>query len=299
MKEKVKIFEVGLRDGLQNENRFVATKSKKELLDLLLDSGLKNIELTSFVRKDKIPQLADSEDFSKLVNFRGGNTYSALVPNLKGLEKAVELGYSEIAIFGACSETFLKKNINLTISESIKQFQEVITEAFRNNIRVRGYVSTIVACPYEGKIDSGKVIDLVKIFFDLGVYEVSLGETIGVAVPNDIENLLSRLVKVVKPNLLSGHFHDTYGMALANVSKSIEFGIRTFDSSFGGIGGCPYAKGASGNLATEDLVYLLENSNFDTGVNLDKLIKASILIEQILEKPLLSKTYLARKKILL
>ncbi len=298
MKEKIKILEVGLRDGLQNEIKFVSTELKLNLLQLLKASGIKNIELTSFVRKDKIPQLSDAEEFSKQVNFETEYNYSALVPNLKGLEKAIELGYKEISIFGACSETFLKKNINLSISESILQFEQVAKLAINNNIRVRGYLSTIIACPYEGKIEATKVSELVKTFLDLGVYEISLGETIGVAVPNEVEVLLSQLVKVVKPNLLAGHFHDTYGMALANVSKSLEFGIRTFDSSFGGIGGCPYAKGASGNLATEDLVYLLENSNFDTGINLDKLIEASILIEQILEKPLLSKTYLARKKIL-
>lgn len=298
MKEKIKIVEVGLRDGLQNEIKFVSTELKLNLLQLLKASGIKNIELTSFVRKDKIPQLSDAEEFSKQVNFETEYNYSALVPNLKGLEKAIELGYKEIAIFGACSETFLKKNINLSISESILQFEQVAKLAINNNIRVRGYLSTIIACPYEGKIEATKVSELVKIFLDLGVYEISLGETIGVAVPNEVDRLLSILLKDMNPKLFAGHFHDTYGMALANVSKSIEFGIRTFDSSFGGIGGCPYAKGASGNLATEDLVYLLENSNFDTGVNLDKLIEASILIEQILEKPLLSKTYLARKKIL-
>ncbi len=299
MKEKIKIAEVGPRDGLQNESKAVATEDKLKFIDLLRQAGLKNIEATSFVKADKIPQLADAIELSKKLDFQNRNIeYSALTPNLKGYEAALHAGFKEVAIFGAASEAFTKKNINRTIEESLSGFKELTDKAKVDGIKVRGYISTVIACPYEGKISPEKVQAVVSRMQDLGVYEISLGETIGVAVPLEVESLLAVLLKNNKPSFFAGHFHDTYGMAVGNVSKSLEMGLRSFDASAGGLGGCPYAKGASGNLATEDLVYLLENSGFDTGVNLDLLVKASQFMETTLDKPILSKTYLARKKIL-
>ncbi len=299
MKQKIKITEVGPRDGLQNESKAVATMDKVKFIELLIESGLKNIEATSFVRADKIPQLADAIELSSKLNFQNPNVaYSALTPNLKGYESAVDAGFKEVAIFGAASESFTKKNINRTIEESLSGFLELTVQARKDGIKVRGYISTVVACPYEGKISPEKVQTVVNRMQDLGVYEISLGETIGIAVPLEVESLLAVLLKNNKASFFAGHFHDTYGMAIGNVAKSLEMGIRSFDASAGGLGGCPYAKGASGNLATEDLVYFLENSGFETGVNLDFLVKASRFMETTLDKPLLSKAYLARKKIL-
>lgn len=299
MKQKIKITEVGPRDGLQNELKAVSTVDKVKFIELLIESGLKNIEATSFVRADKIPQLADAIELSSKLNFQNPNVaYSALTPNLKGYESAVDAGFKEVAIFGAASESFTKKNINRTIEESLSGFLELTVQARKDGIKVRGYISTVVACPYEGKISPEKVQTVVNRMQDLGVYEISLGETIGIAVPLEVESLLAVLLKNNKASFFAGHFHDTYGMAIGNVAKSLEMGIRSFDASAGGLGGCPYAKGASGNLATEDLVYFLENSGFETGVNLDFLVKASRFMETTLDKPLLSKAYLARKKIL-
>lgn len=299
MKEKIKITEVGPRDGLQNESKAIATEDKARFIELLTQAGLKNIEATSFVKADKIPQLADAVELSAKLKFQNANMeYSALTPNLKGYETAIQAGFKEVAIFGAASESFTKKNINRTIEESLSGFEELTVQARKDGIKVRGYISTVVACPYEGKISPEKVQTVVNRMQGLGVYEISLGETIGVAVPGEVESLLAVLLKENDPSFFAGHFHDTYGMAIGNVAKSLEMGIRSFDASAGGLGGCPYAKGASGNLATEDLVYLLENSGFETGVNLDLLVKASRFMETTLDKPLLSKTYLARKKIL-
>jgi hydroxymethylglutaryl-CoA lyase len=299
MKEKIKITEVGPRDGLQNESKTVSTEDKAKFIELLTQAGLQNIEATSFVRADKIPQLADAAELSSKLNFQNPTVaYSALTPNLKGYEAAMQAGFKEVAIFGAASESFTKKNINRTIEESLAGFNELTVQAKKDGIKVRGYISTVVACPYEGKISPEKVQTVVKRMQDLGVYEISLGETIGVAVSSEVESLLAVLLTENKPSFFAGHFHDTYGMAIGNAAKSLEMGIRSFDASAGGLGGCPYAKGASGNLATEDLVYLLENSGFETGVNLDLLVKASRFMETTLDKPLLSKTYLARKKIL-
>ena len=299
MKEKIKITEVGPRDGLQNESKVISTEDKSRFINLLIDAGLKNIEATSFVKADKIPQLSDATELSKQINFQNAEiAYSALTPNLKGYEVAIQSGFKEVAIFGAASESFTKKNINRTIEESLSGFKELTDRAQKDGIKVRGYISTVVACPYEGKILPEVVNSVVLRMQDLGVYEISLGETIGVAVPSEVELLLNILLKKNNASFFAGHFHDTYGMAIANVSKSLEMGLRSFDSSAGGLGGCPYAKAASGNLATEDLVYFLDRSNFETGVNLDLLVKASQFMELKLDKPLLSKTYLARKKIL-
>ncbi len=294
--KKIKITEVGPRDGLQNEKTIVPTNQKMEFIQKLLLAGLKNIETTSFVRPDRIPALSDSFELSNLLNPSIHPNYLCLVPNKKGLENAMKAGYQRIAVFGAASETFSQKNINMSIEDSIIAFGDVIQIAKKNRIQVRGYISTVFYCPYEGKIDPNKVLEIANKLIELGVDEIDLGDTIGKAVPQDVEILLNVFYKDHNPDILTMHFHNTYGTALANVQKSLEMGITSFDSSAGGLGGCPYASGASGNLATEDLVFLLENSGYDTGVQLDQLIKASQFMESILQKELNSNVYRALKK---
>ncbi|EMJ95716.1 hydroxymethylglutaryl-CoA lyase [Leptospira alstonii] len=293
---EVKITEVGPRDGLQNEKRPVSTEIKAEYIRRLVLSGLKYIEATSFVKKESIPQLADAAELSAILDLNGSVHYSALTPNIKGYEFAKNAGYKEVAVFTAASESFTKKNINRTIAESIDGFKEIFQLSKSDGIRVRGYVSTVIDCPYEGKIDPKKVLEVSKILLDLGAYEISLGETIGTGVPAEVERLLEHLLKEIPANRLAGHFHDTYGMAIANVEKAFSMGIRSFDSSSGGLGGCPYAKGAAGNLATEDLVYFLEKSGVPTGIDPALLWEASAFMENALSRELQSRTYQATKK---
>lgn len=289
----VKITEVGLRDGLQNEKSILSTESKFHLFQILQSAGLSHIEVTSFVRKDKIPQLADAEELSRLVDPSKNPNLTCLVPNRKGYEKAKELGYKKVAIFGAASNTFSQKNINKTIHESIQTFEEICNLASQDKIQVRGYISTVVECPYEGKISPSSVLKVVKKFFQLGVYEISLGETIGVATPNEIQELLELLLEHFPSHLFACHFHDTYGMGIANVYTAYKMGIRSFDSSVGGLGGCPYAPGAAGNLATEDLIYLLERMGIPTNISLTNLVKASEFAYKCLNKTPSSKTQIA------
>ncbi|MBM9578351.1 hydroxymethylglutaryl-CoA lyase [Leptospira sp. 201903070] len=293
---EVKITEVGPRDGLQNEKIPVSTSDKFRYIQLLLKAGLKNIEATSFVKKESIPQLADAVELSSLLNFKSEIHYSALTPNLKGYEAAKNAGYQEVAVFTAASESFTKKNINRTVAESIEGFKEIFEQAKKDGIKVRGYVSTVIDCPYEGKVDPKKVLEVSKILFELGAYEISLGETIGTGVPTEVERLLEVLLKEIPSNYLAGHFHDTYGMAIANVEKAFSMGIRSFDSSSGGLGGCPYAKGAAGNLATEDLVYFLEKSGVPTEIDPNFLWEASAFMERAISRELQSRTYIAMKK---
>ncbi len=293
----IKITEVGPRDGLQNEKSIVSTEDKLEFIRILSQSGLKKIEATSFVKKEWVPQMGDSFELSKLLFSSPTNldiNFSCLTPNIKGYESAIEAGYKEIAIFTATSETFTKKNINRSIKESIDGFKEIFKRAKQDQIKVRGYISTVIACPYEGKISPEKTVEISKLLLDEGVYEISLGETIGVAVPNEVEALLEVLLKTLSPNLFAGHFHDTYGMAIANVQKSLELGLRSFDSSSGGLGGCPYAKGASGNLATEDLLYFLHGEGYETGIDIDQILKASSFIQKVVGRPLTSRTFIAK-----
>ncbi|PJZ69112.1 hydroxymethylglutaryl-CoA lyase [Leptospira perolatii] len=289
----LKITEVGPRDGLQNESKQISTADKLSFIQKLSESGIKNIEATSFVKKEAIPQLGDAKELSASLDFQKNSNYSALTPNLKGYEAAIASGFKEVAVFTAASESFTKKNINRTILESIEGFREIFKQAQKDGIRVRGYVSTVIDCPYEGKIAPSKVLDVTKILLDQGAYEISLGETIGTAVPSEVEALLKLLLKEIPSAKLAGHFHDTYSMAIANVHKSYEMGIRSFDSSAGGLGGCPYAKGASGNLATEDLVYYFHKSGIQTGIDLEKLVQASKFMEEILGRKLTSKAYIA------
>jgi hydroxymethylglutaryl-CoA lyase len=276
--ESVRIVEVGPRDGLQNESAIVPTGKKAEFVQLLAAAGLQDIEVASFVHPKWVPQLADAVELIQQLDTRPGVRYSALVPNMKGLERAIESGVRRIAVFTAASETFNKKNINMGIQESIDVFKPVVKGALDAGMSVRGYVSTCFVCPYEGLIAKEKVASVTSSLFKLGVDEVSIGDTIGAATPRDVEITCGYLLKELEGHRLAMHFHDTYGMAVANVYQALQMGFTIFDSSAGGLGGCPYAPGASGNLATEDLVYLLDRLSIRTGVSLKLLRQASHFI---------------------
>ena len=287
--KSVHIVEVGPRDGLQNEARTVPTDKKAEFVKLLAAAGLKDIEVASFVHPKWIPQLADAQDLIKQLEPNPNVRYSALVPNMKGLERAIESGIRRIAVFTAASETFNRKNINMGIQESIDVFKPVVDRALKEGISVRGYVSTCFVCPYEGAVPEEKVAEVTRALFDLGVDEVSIGDTIGAATPKDVESTGGHLLGQFPVERLAMHFHDTYGMAIANVYQSLQMGFTTFDSSAGGLGGCPYAPGASGNVATEDLLYLLDRLGIATGVSLQLLRRASHFIAQELARDLPSR----------
>lgn len=271
MSHAVKLKEMGPRDGLQNEVTTLLTQSKLQMIRALVDAGLSYIEATAFVSPKAIPQLADAEAVAAGLPSAPGVTFSALVPNKQGLERALTCGLKEVAVFTAASETFNQKNIRTSIDGSFERFKEVFPSAQTNGVRVRGYVSTSFFCPFEGEISPGQAADVIHRLIDAGCYEVSIGDTIGKATPTHVERLLSVVLKRIPADQLAGHFHDTYGMAVANVWKSYELGLRTFDSSVGGLGGCPYAPGASGNVSTNELVRFFEDKGISTGVNLEKL----------------------------
>ncbi len=285
----VKIVEVGPRDGLQNESLEISTAHKLAFIDLLAQSGLKQIEVTSFVHPKRIPQLADAFEVAQGVKEYPEVTYSALVPNMKGLERAISSGIKRIAVFTAASETFTQKNINMGVQESLDTFNPIVQEALKQGMSVRGYVSTCFVCPYEGDVKKEKVLFVAKALQQMGIDEISLGDTIGAAAPNNVYETVGEILNEIPKEQIALHFHDTYGTALANVVAGLDLGITTFDASAGGLGGCPYAPGASGNLATEDLVYLLQRMGIETGVDLEKLAKASFFIQQVLGRPLPSK----------
>src|SRR5262245_16488459 len=287
--KKVRIVEVGPRDGLQNEQKTVPTDKKAEFIKLLVGAGLKDIEVASFVHPKWVPQLADAEELIRQLEFNPKVRYSALVPNMKGLERAIASGIRRIAVFTAASETFNRKNINMGIEESIDVFRPVVSRALEQQMSVRGYISTCFVCPYEGPIPREKVADVAQKLFDLVVDEVSIGDTICAATPKDVETTVGFLIQQFPAGKLAMHFHDTYGMAVANVYQSLQMGITVFDSSAGGLGGCPYAPGASGNVATEDLVYLFDKLNVETGVSLKSLRRASHFIAQELARDLPSR----------
>ncbi|XP_074094209.1 hydroxymethylglutaryl-CoA lyase [Cotesia typhae] len=271
----VKVVEVGPRDGLQNEKKILPSSIKIELINKLSQTGLKTIEATSFVSPKWVPQMQDNATVFKNINKKIGVNYPVLVPNLKGLKSALEVGVQEIAIFGAASESFSHKNINCSIEESIKKFKEVIIEAQKNKIKTRGYISCIAGCPYEGNVRASAVVKVADAMLQLGCYEISLGDTIGVGTPKKIINVLNEIKHLSKLGNLEEfavHCHDTYGQALANTYASLEYGVRIFDASVAGLGGCPYAAGASGNLATEDLIYLLSEQGLKTDINLNEII---------------------------
>jgi len=275
---QVRIVEVGPRDGLQNETQTVATATKIELIERLIEAGLRTVEATSFVSPKWVPQMADHAELMAALPRHPGVTYAVLTPNLKGFEAALALGVREVAVFAAASESFSQRNINCSIRESIERFQPVFEAAQREGVRVRGYVSCVVGCPYEGPVDPQRVAEVAAHMVALGGYEVSLGDTIGAGTPASILRMLEAVAMRVPVEQLAGHYHDTYGMAAANVHASYEFGLRVFDSSVSGLGGCPYARGASGNIATEDVAYLLHGLGATTGIDLDRLIDTSVWI---------------------
>lgn len=285
----VRIVEVGPRDGLQNEARSVPTQAKVEFIRLLERAGLKDIEIASFVHPKWVPQLADATDVIRSLGATPGVRYSALVPNMKGLDRALESGIPRIAVFTAASETFNRKNINMGIEESLDVFRPVVRRAVESGMTVRGYVSTCFVCPYEGNVSKQKVLEVTGRLLEMGVDEVSIGDTIGAATPKDVEETVGLLLGSFPASSLAMHFHDTYGMAIANVYQSLQMGITTFDSSAGGLGGCPYAPGASGNVSTEDLVYLLSRLGVETGVSLGAVRAASHFIGRMLERELPSR----------
>lgn len=277
----VKIVEVGPRDGLQNEKMILPTEDKFNFISLLADAGLKTIEVTSFVKAPAIPQMSDAPALYEKVKgalMNKGISFPCLVPNLKGYEAAKASGVKEIALFSATSNSFTKKNINASVDESFERMKDVAVQAKQDGIKIRGYISTAFGCPYEGEMSEKELILVAKRFLDLGVYEISIGDTIGVAIPSQVKKYLKALKAELPLNNLAMHLHDTRGMALTNILVSLEEGIQIFDSSAGGIGGCPYAKGATGNVATEDVWYLLESQGLETGIDLAKLAKASSFI---------------------
>ena len=269
----VRIVEVGPRDGLQNEKTFLPTATKIELIDRLSDTGLQTIEATSFVSPKWVPQLADAADVYTAIRKETGVRYPVLVPNLQGYERARAVGVSEIAVFTAASEAFNRKNINASIDESIERFTPVIERAKVDGVAVRGYVSTVLGCPYQGEVPVADVVRVAKRLHDLGCYEVSLGDTIGIGTPAKAKSMLAAVAEHVPMSALAVHFHDTRGQALANILACLEIGVAVIDSSVSGAGGCPYARGATGNVASEDVVYMLRGMGIETGVDLDKLVE--------------------------
>ena len=268
----VRLFEMGARDGLQNESGpVIDTAIKVELINRLSDTGLTHIEAASFVSPKWVPQMGDASAVMAGITRKQGITYSALTPNLKGLEGAIAAGADEVAVFGAASEAFTQKNINCSIKESLERFAPVIEMAKEHDIRVRGYVSTVMGCPYDGEIDPAQVAAVSRDLLDMGCYEISLGDTIGVGTPLKAKRMLEAVAQQVPVEKLAAHFHDTYGQALSNLYAVVEEGVAVIDASVAGLGGCPYAQGASGNVATEDVLYMLNGLGIETGVDLQKL----------------------------
>jgi len=283
--DKVKIVEVGPRDGLQNESVFVPTAIKIDFINYLSQTGLKFIEAGSLVSKARIPQLADGEAVFTGIERDKQIDYSALVPNVKGLERAIASNVNSIAIFASSSESFSQKNINCSIDESFTRYQAVIDEAKNKQLPVRGYLSCVLGCPYEGKIDPQAVASHARALFEMGVDEISLGDTIGVGTAKQTRALIEAVSKHVPIDKIAMHFHNTYGQALTNIFQSLQCGVSIFDSSTAGLGGCPYANGATGNVATEDVLYLLNGLDIDTGIDLLKIVKAGNFLCEKIQKP--------------
>ncbi|MDF4403401.1 hydroxymethylglutaryl-CoA lyase [Vibrio parahaemolyticus] len=284
----VTIVEVGPRDGLQNESP-VSTRTKIRLIDLLSDTGLSHIEAGSFVSPKWVPQMADSKEVMQNITRRASVTYSALTPNLQGLEQALDAGANQVAIFTSASEGFCQHNINCSIAESLKRFEPLMVQADKYHIPVRGYLSCVVDCPYDGATSPTQVANISQALIELGCYEVSLGDTIGTGTPNRIKEMLESVLARIPNQRLAVHFHDTWGQALANIYQALSMGINTVDSSVAGLGGCPYAHGASGNVATEDVLYLCQGLGIETGVDLELLAKAGWMISDELQRQPTSK----------
>ena len=284
--DSVKVVEVGPRDGLQNEKVTIPTEAKVDYITALADSGLKVIEAGAFVSPKWVPQMADTAEVYREIPKDPGIDFPVLVPNMKGLDRAIEVGVKSIAIFTAASDTFNKRNINMTIDESFVNYAPVTARARAEGMRVRAYISTAFGCPYEGDVPPEKVLEVSARLLDMGCYEVSVGDTIGVGTPMQVQGVVGMLLQVIPASKLAMHFHDTRGTALANTLAALEMGIATFDASSGGLGGCPFAPGASGNLATEDLIYMLDHMGIETGVVLDRLVAASSIVGPYLDHPL-------------
>jgi hydroxymethylglutaryl-CoA lyase len=296
MSGQVRIVEVGPRDGLQNETQQVPTATKIQFIQMLADAGLKTIEATAFVSPKWVPQMADHAELMRALPRREGVTHPVLVPNLRGFEAAVDAGATEVAVFAAASETFSQRNINCSIAESLERFAPVFDAARAAGIRIRGYVSCALGCPYEGEVNPARVAEVAGKLFAAGCYEISLGDTIGVGTPARAKQMIAEVTTKVPAEHLAGHFHDTYGQALTNIYASIEMGVCAFDASVSGLGGCPYAPGAAGNVATEDLLYMLNGMSIGTGVDLDRLIAAGAFIRQFLGTETQSRVAKARQK---
>lgn len=295
--ERVRLMEVGPRDGLQNEKVVVETRSKLAFIDGLVAAGCRRVEITAFVNPRWIPPLADHTEVARAVKAAGGSTamFAALVPNIKGYDGAVQAGIDEVAIFLAASESHNRKNINCGTAEALARYAEVATRARADGTPFRGYVSCAMGCPYEGKVPVAAVVDVAEKLQAMGAYEISIGDTIGVGNPRQTAELVRALRQSVPLDKLALHLHDTRGTALANITAALEEGVRSFDSAAGGLGGCPYAPGASGNVATEDLVYLLEGMGISTGIDLDALVRVSLRMERLLGRALPSKVLAAMR----
>jgi isopropylmalate/homocitrate/citramalate synthase len=294
--KRVRIGEAGARDGLQNEKQVVPTSVKVELIERLADAGLPDIEAGSFVSPKWVPQMADSDEVIKRIRRKPGVVYSALVPNMQGYARAQAAGIKEIGIFTAATESFTKANINCTIAESIERFRPVVEAAKKDGVRVRAAVSCALGCPFEGEVAPAKVAEVANLLDDLGVDDVDLADTIGVGTPAKAQRMLAAAAEGVPMEKLSIHFHDTYGQALANTLACLELGVGAVDSAVGGLGGCPFAPGATGNVATEDVVYMLHGMGIETGVDLDKLIDAAFFISDHLGRPPVSRVANAMRK---
>ncbi|HZP67173.1 MAG TPA: hydroxymethylglutaryl-CoA lyase [Rudaea sp.] len=289
----VRIVEVGARDGLQNEKTIVPAATKIELIDRLSDTGLRTVEATSFVSPKWVPQLADAAEVFAAIRKKPGVRYPVLVPNLQGYERARAVGAEEIAVFTAASEAFNRKNINASIDESIERFAPVVERAKADGVAVRGYVSTVLGCPYQGEVPVADVVRVAERLHALGCYEISLGDTIGVGTPAKARAMLAAVAERVPMSALAVHFHDTRGQALANILACLELGVAVVDASVSGAGGCPYARGATGNVATEDVVYMLHGMGVETGIQLDKLVETGRWLSACLARPNNSKVGLA------
>lgn len=294
--QKVKIVEVGPRDGLQNEKNILPLNNKIELINLLSETGLSVIECGSFVSPKWVPQMADSEVLFSAITRKPGVKYTALVPNIQGLEVALRAKADEIAVFGSATESFSQKNINCSIEESFARFEPVLKLAKEKSIPVRGYISCVWGCPYEGEVEPTQVVFMAKKMYEMGCNEISLGDTIGVATAGHVKEILEVIQKVIPLKNIAVHFHDTYGQAIANIYAALEMGVSIVDSAVAGLGGCPYAKGASGNVATEDVLYLLNGLGIETGIDLDKMIAVSHFLAKFLDKKTNSKVSQAHKK---
>lgn len=289
----VKIVDVGPRDGLQNQPERVSLETKVQLVDMLSLTGLNAIEAGAFVSPKWVPQMADSAEVLMQITRKPGVSYPVLAPNLKGYEAAMAAKCDEVAIFAAASESFSQKNINCSIAESLERFRPVVERAASDGVKVRGYISCVLGCPYEGHVAPQAVAEVAKTLFEMGCYEVSLGDTIGVGTPTKAVEMIDATTVYVPAAKLAAHFHDTYGQALANILAVMEKGVAVIDTAIAGLGGCPYAKGASGNVATEDVLFMLDGMGIDTGVDMDKVLAASRFISDAIGKPPASKVALA------